>query len=275
MIEKSFEYFQYVTQMDCPIFLRCERPDSTEQAQALQDFLEQQQFCSISYGQFQHYSNAAADHYRVLTIRQASARVARHLGHPEYSEGLQREQIIAQKGHWLYRLVGHGVMVYSRDFADWELGLCRPLGDSASHTIHRIILNRFLAWALAPLGICGFWGVCCDEGVVVMKKTMTLGEACFLDLGNDCLISSKGVKTLDANFCFIRLSSSLREGRRMMSAEQLLSFLSAHCAFFQQQGESRLVRQMIEGLCLNYRGRIYPRAHLLPQDPFTQKIVAV
>lgn len=269
MSEKKYTYFQYVKDMRYPIFIRLDLAEFTPEK--VQEFLEQQQFSKISEQDLAPFPDQHPDHYRILTIKKVHSRVARHMGRLPEADYLGAEKITSRKGYRLYRFQGHGLMVYSFLFHNWELGVHQEFGQTKYQTAHRIILNRFLALALGPLGVCGFWGVCGNEGAVIMKKLPTLGEAIFIDLQNDCILTLEGSRPLGPYFTFIRLDAHLSGGSRRMPAEELLGLLSTHCVFFDYEGLSVPIRQMIHYFSLNYRGQVYPQSHFASQ----QKQVAV
>ena len=256
-------YFQYVKDVQHPIFL-CLNLDEFNQEKT-QKFLEQHQFSKVDEESFSALKEQYPDHYRILTLKKASSRVARHMGPLPRPDDWDSEDIIPQEGYRLYRFQGHALMVYSLLYPEWELGVHGEFGTSQNQTIYRIILNRFLGLAGAPLGICGLWGVYGDSGVVVMDKISSLGEAIFMDLKNDCVLTMEGPRPLGKHFSFIRLDANLRGGPRRMSGEELLSFLSSHCVFLDTKGLGLPIRQMVHNFSLHYQGWIYPPPILLPK----------
>ena len=274
---KKYTYFQYVKNMSYPIFIRVSTADMADlgkgnqpgQENGLEEFLQQLQFSKVSEKEFITVRDQNRDCYRILTIKRAGPRVTQYVGPAQRPDYLGEEKIISQgEGYRLYRFRGHGLMVYSFLCHDWELGVHQEFGGPLHETAYRIILGRFLALALAPLGICGFWGVCVDDAMVVMKRSAALGEAVFIDLAKSCLLVPEGVRPLDPGLSFIRLIDNLRGGsHRVMAAEELLSFLSTHCVFFDYNGLSVPIRQIIYNLSLNYRGNIYPKSRFASNIP--------
>ncbi|MCY4643477.1 MAG: hypothetical protein OXB88_02570 [Bacteriovoracales bacterium] len=266
---EKFSYFQYVREMGYPVFVRIELQEEGAQApfewaQEAKTFLEEQRFDEIEEEEFVRVRDQGPDSYRLLTIKRAGPRVVKHLGVFQSSSPYGAEKIIPREGYRFYRFQGHGVMVYSFSFSEWELGICEDLGTRQYRTIHGIILNRFLALALAPLGICGFWGILTKEGLVIMRRFSSLGEAVFIDLQKNCLLSSEGPKRFNAHFSFIRLGSGERVRKQVMGIEELLGFLSSHCVFFDHGGLNVPVRQMLHTLSIHYRGEIYPKSKFNP-----------
>ena len=264
MLAAKHSYFQYVKDIQHPLFLRLNLDGFNQEK--TQKFLEQHQFSKVNEEIFSALKEQYPSHYRLLTLKKASSRVAKHMGPFPSPSSWNSEDIILKKGYQLYRFQGHALMVYSPFYPEWELGVHGEFGTSQNQTVYRIILNRFLGLAGAPLGICGFWGAYGESGVVVMDKISSLGEAIFIDLKNDCVLTMEGPKPLGRKFGFIRLDASLRGGHRRMSGEELLGFLSSHCVFLDPKGLSLPVRQMVNNFSLHYQGWIYPPSHFTPQE---------
>jgi hypothetical protein len=109
----------------------------------------------------------------------------------------------------------------------WELGLASQLETTEELMGFRIMLNRYLAWALAPQGVIGFWGVVTADGFVAMKQSQSFGEAVFLDVEKRQIFSSTGATALTPGFSILRADKVGPTGRRL-GAEELVSFLGTH-----------------------------------------------
>jgi hypothetical protein len=127
-------------------------------------------------------------------------------------------------------------------------------------------MNRYLSWALAPLGIIGLWGVPVDEGVVVMSQKNAGGEGVFIDINRRVIMGLDGVKPIKGRFQLLRLDSTLKGRSITMSKEELLSFLMAHIIYFDYDGPSIPVRQMVQTLLTLARGIVYPRENYRPRS---------
>lgn len=99
----------------------------------------------------------------------------------------------------------------------------------------RVMLNRYLTWALAPHGIIGFWGVATGDGFVVMKQSQSFGEAVFVDVTKRRTFSSAGAKPFEGIFTILRADKGATPGK-FIGAEELVSFLSTHTTYFSNQG---------------------------------------
>ena len=124
---------------------------------------------------------------------------------------------------------------------------------------YRVILARYLGLALAPFGIIGFWGVSVDKGMIVFNKKESSGEVVFLDLKNSRMIAAGEILTIPQNFKIIRLDNHLKSKHKIMGKEELFSFLSVNCIYFDYGGKNLPVRQLIKTLVQKFKGYIYPK----------------
>ena len=135
----------------------------------------------------------------------------------------------------------------------------------------RSILNRYLSWALVPMGIIGFWGVPVDEGVVILSQDESEGEAVFVDVLNSSVLSLDGQKTVKGPFNILRLDSTLHDRNIGMSREELISFMSQYCTYFDYSGLSYPVRQLIQHLSRVSIGLVYPRESFRPRTDLSMQ----
>ena len=246
------QYFQYVKDEGYGVFICC------EPGVVVKNFLLQNRFSEVLEKDFLAHKDQDPEHCRVLVINRATPRVRKYI--QEASGDFFKERVTSKESCYLYRLQGYGLMVFSHFRTHWPLGVVGDFGDVRYQIAHRIILSRFLGSALASMGVCGFWGTSTEEGMVVMRKERSLGEAIFLDLSRQLIHTSEGVKPLDTGFSFLRLCSNHRENRKMVT-EELLSFLAYHCVFLDSAGFSGSVKQMIYEISLSYQGRLHAPSH--------------
>ena len=247
---EQWAYFQYIKQAGHPIFARI--PHSESSGSGGRGLLEHLGFSPLSPQEFETQTLP----HRLLTITEASPRVTKYLGHYAASDRLQAEHIARHNSYYLYRFQGHGAMVYSPTCANWELGVHPDFGSPGSRSNDCIVVNRFLALALAPWGICGFWGVCTEGQAIIMERFQALGGALFVDPQKSCLLTPQGRESLGSSFAFIR--QALTDGPRKMSPAELLGFLCTHSALLDCQAFLAPANRAMGKLCTNYPGQVRP-----------------
>lgn len=179
---------------------------------------------------------------RMLTLIRASSRVVHQISGPD---SLDRFGVETLRPHgpaevYIYRRIG--MMVYSLANPLWELGLASTLETTEELMGLRIMLNRYLSWALAPHGLIGFWGVSTGDGFVVMRQAQSFGEAVFVDVAKRQHFSSAGVRPFEGNFTILRADKGAVPGKHL-SREELVSFLSTHSTYFSHTGIPQILRK--------------------------------
>ncbi|MBY0412819.1 MAG: hypothetical protein K2Q18_01575, partial [Bdellovibrionales bacterium] len=150
----------------------------------------------------------------------------------------------------------------------WQLGCFSDFGTNKEATIKlaaRTVIHRFLSWALAQHGILGLWGVTVDEGMVLQRVTESKGEAVFIDVVGNKILSLDGIKKLGPRFKVLRLDPTLHGRNIRMSKEELVSFISAHASYLDYAGLSVPVRQMIQELTKMTEGLVHPEESFRPR----------
>ena len=112
---------------------------------------------------------------KILTLSRASTRVTQRVMLPDSLDRFGHESLTYQGETQIYVYRRLGMMVFSTASSMWELGLASQLETTEDLMGLRVVLNRFLAWALAPMGVIGFWGVATTEGLVAMKQNQSFG----------------------------------------------------------------------------------------------------
>ena len=201
----------------------------------------------------------------MLHIGEASPIVAKQIQSTMESDRYGSESIIPKEGYRVYRYKDLALMVYSFTAKEWQLGCYRDFGAPTLIIPSRVILNRFLSWALVSQGIVGFWGVGIDDGIVAQRPADSKGEAVFVDVVGFRLLTIDGVKKLRSHFKILRLDPTLKGKNVRMSNEELLSFLSTHCAYLDSAGLSVPVRQLIQALSKMSDGLLHPQESFRPR----------
>jgi hypothetical protein len=263
----SKTYYQYQKDLNLPIYIALELQSFDS---GLGDFLASMQFTKLSEKEeasallVMKKNNAS----RCLNFFEATPGVSRQIQATCESDRYGQESIIPKPGYNVYRYKEIGLMVYSFGVKVWEFGCYNDFGSSkevSKKLAARTVINRFLSWSLAQHGILGLWGVTVDDGMVLQRVSESKGEAVFVDVVGNKIISIDGVKKLGPKFKVLRLDPTLRGRNIKMSSEELLSFLSAHCSYMDYSGLSVPVRQMIQTLAKMTDGLIHPEESFRPK----------
>jgi hypothetical protein len=257
-------YFQYQKDLNLPIYLSA---DLGVFESSFGEFLSKMKFHKLT-----DKEEATAldeikknNHARILHITEASPLVAKQIQSTMESDRYGAESIIPKDGYRVYRHKDVGLMVYSFGAKEWQLGCYKDFGASQFSYAGRMVLNRFLSWALVPHGLVGFWGVSVDDGMVAQRPIDSRGEVVFIDVVGLRMISFEGVKKLRPHFKILRLDPTLKGRNIKMTSEELLSFLSAHCSYMDTSGLSVPVRQMIQALSKMTEGLLHPQESFRPR----------
>ncbi len=262
--EQKITYFQYFKEIGLPIFVKANLSDFPNH---LLPFLLEQKFSELSDSEVESLekNNGPSFKGRILTFCLASQTVSKHIERVSVTDKYGLESLVPKGGYKVYRYLGMGMMVYSLGAREWELGCYEDFGERENLIAYKSILNRFLSWSLANLGIVGFWGVPVDEGMVVLSQAQSLGEVVFVDVPNHKLLTVDGVRHFKNKFSILRLSRTLKKKNIEMRNEELLSFLFQYCSYFDYQGPPLITRQTIQALSKKAIGLIHPSENFKPR----------
>lgn len=257
-------YFQYQKELNLPIYVTA---DISQFEPSFVDFLIKLKFMKLTdkeenEAESQIKKNPLA---RILHISEASPLVAKQIQSTMESDRYGAESIIPKNGYRVYRYKDLGLMVYSFNAREWQLGCYKDFGAAGAVVQARMMINRFLTWAFVPHGILGLWGVTVDDGMVAQRPGDSRGEAVFIDVVGQRMISFDGVKKLRPHFKILRLDPTLKGRNVKMSNEELLTFLSAHCSYLDPAGLSVPVRQMVQSLSKMTEGLYHPQESFRPR----------
>ena len=260
-------YYQYQKDTNLPIFIAF---DTQSFENGLGDFLESMKFSKVldkdipEIMQILKKNNAS----RCLHITEATPIVSRQIESTLESDHYGKESVIPKSGYQVYRYKQVGLMVYSFGAKVWEFGCYNDFGaskDPGQKLAARTVIHRYLSWTLAHHGILGLWGVTIDEGMVLQRALESKGEAVFIDVMGNKILSIDGIKKLGPKFKVLRLDPTLHGRNIRMSSEELISFMSAHCSYLDYRGLSVPVRQMIQTLARMTEGLIHPEESFRPR----------
>lgn len=263
-IVSKFTYFQYLKDTALPIYLKIEQGNELVK---LANMVSTYGFYSLSESETLEAEKVLATQFeaRVLTITQASSGVERQVRQVAESDRFGPESLTPRKGYKVYRYKNVALMVYSIAAKEWTMGAVKEFANEANKDAWRMIFNRYLSWALAPLGYVGFFGVPVEEGCLVLKARESLGECVFIDVMKAKVLSLEGERVLGPKFNFIRLGTTLKGHAVKMTREDLFSYLCLSTSYFDYDGLPVPVRQMIQVLARTVGGVIESRETFSPR----------
>ncbi len=258
-------YFQFAKELDLPIYIKV---DFGTFDKKLATLLKELRFEELPKEKHQTILDNLRKkaHSRLLILEEATPIVARQIDSALETDRYGSEGITPKEGYRVYRFKGQALLVYSFSSLVWQLGCFADFGAEGKDCSEaRTVINRFLSWALSPLGIVGFWAMPVEEGMVVFRNAESKGEAVFIDVMNQTLITQDGIKKIKGRFNILKLDSTLRGRNIRMSSEELMGFLTSHSSFFDYSGLSMAVRQMIHELSKQAQGLVHPRENFKPR----------
>ena len=185
---------------------------------------------------------------RLLTLEEASPIAAKRIDFMGELGKYGEESVVPGYGYRVYRYRGVAMMPYSYQFSRWGLGCFGDFGSEKRIVAGRIVINRFLGYALAPLGIVGLWGKPLENGIALARQNRSFGKAVFVDVKNESLLSSDGFCRMNSRFKVFRHSSRYLNRDVRMGAEELVSCLFAHLTYFDCEGPVMPVRRAVQAL---------------------------
>jgi hypothetical protein len=244
-------YYQFQKKLGYPVFVRIEEQKMETRIQELLssmgfEKLKPEELKGISFDKNQT---------KVLKISEANLRVCKQIDQSHALDNYGPENLTMLGNYDVYRYRNVGMMIFGDGNYFWELGL-KPFEGKSNEV--KVMITRFLSWALAPMGIIGFWGVPVDEGAVVMKPKEAKFESFFLDVKKGKMVSLDGVKEIEAGFQILRLDTTLRNTSRRMTKEELLSFLSTNTCYFSYHGIALSMKESLFDLISMVEGHTYP-----------------
>lgn len=257
-------YYQYQKDLNLPVYLSV---DLSSFENSFSDFLTKMKFHKLGD---KEEASALEDlkknnQARILHISEASPIVAKQIQSMMESDRYGAESIIPKDGYRVYRYKDTSLMIYSFGAKEWQLGCYKDFGSNQFQFESRMVINRFLSWALVPHGIIGLWGVTVDDGMVAQRPIDSKGEVVFIDVVGLRMIAIDGIKKLRPHFKILRLDPTLKGRNVKMTSEQLLSFLSAYCSYLDSSGLSVPARQMIQALSKMTEGLLHPEESFRPR----------
>ena len=256
--EKTFSYYQFQKSLNYEVYLRFE---DFEFENLFTEVLELMGFHKVERDKIKDKSFNPYK-TKILKVVKASPRVSRQISQSSYEyDGFGAESLSQMGAYDVYKYKGIGMMVIGDGTLFWELGIKK----TDDQTALRTLLTRFVSFALAPLGIVGFWGVSIDEGFVVMSPEASNYEAIYVDVKKNIMITYDGIKDLSTDLQILRLDSTLRNEVKKMNREQLLSFLTMNTSHLSYTGTIPAISETILELTQIADGFIYPEKNFKPR----------
>ena len=254
--------FQYHADMKFPIYVRL----SSDLGRDFANLLFQMKFYELPHNEREEFEKKEHEKStKILSVTEASAPVAKQINNMHEGDRFGQESIISREGYKVYRYKSLALVVFSFKSTQWKMGCVKNFGSESHKQASKIVLCRFLSWALAHHGLVGFWGVPVEEGMVVLRPIESQGEAVFVDVRNHQVLTFDGLTSLSGQFQVLRLDPTVKNKKVSMSSEQLLSFLSVSSTYLDSTGLSVPIRQLIQTFSKNVEGAIYPKEQFLPR----------
>lgn len=260
-MEENKKVFQFAKKMDYPIYV-----ELNPNVIGVESFLLENNFSLLLGDELKKYENSSKSDIksRILQIEKATPTVTRQIAISTESDRFGAESISPRSDYKVYRYKNLALMVYSLPVCRWQLGVTDHFASTTTDPDSRVVINRFVSWALSRVGVVGFWGVPVDEGFVVMPYRESLGEAVFVDWNRQKLLTIEGEKELSSSM-IMRLDHSLVGRSIGMKCEELFSFLSMHCTYFDYSGHTPQVRQVLQTMSKTMVGVIHPKDNYKPR----------
>lgn len=261
----TVSYFQYFREHGLPVFVKVNLSDFDP---SLYSFLVRHRFTELKGVEVAQAEQEINKHQsaRVLSLELAGLVTTRQIEAPTDSDRFGAESVVPRDGFKVYRYRDQALLMYAFSVKEWRMGVFHNFADKPNLLKANIVINRFLSLALTPLGYLGVWSVPVEEGIVVMRPNEGKGEAVFVDVLKRKVLSIDGIKSIKSRFQVMRLDPMLSNRNIRMSHEELLSFLTVHTTYFDYQGPSVPVRQLLQSFSRLCDGIIHPKESFKPRS---------
>lgn len=242
-MEAKWSYFQYRKPQDYPVYLRVEPVEGHSKLLHL--------FQEMGFGQIPEKDakkiSLQKPHTRMLTVQGAGARVQQQLNGSNLLDQFGHESLSLQGQTPVYTYRRVGVMALPSSSTLWDLAINNEMLQTEQMVGLRVVLTRFLAFALAELGVISYWGTVKDGTIIVMKQGDSFGEAVFIDEFLKMIFWNGGEMKLGTNLKFLRKDKGHAVASKM-SREELISFLSVNSCLLSFTGISGAMKRAIYAL---------------------------
>lgn len=186
-------------------------------------------------------------HTKILTIQEASSRLQQQIHGSDILDKYGPESLSLQLGMPVYTYRKVGVMGLPAGKTLWDLALNHDLSHTDQMVGLRVILVRYLAQAMADLGLICYWGTVKDDTVIIMKQLHSFGEAVIIDLNKKVIFSNGGEIRLGSSLKIIRKDKETPHST-YMSREDLIGFMSVSTCLLSFNGITPSMKKAIYDL---------------------------
>ena len=247
MDDKNLTYFQYQRNLRLPIYIRLNLEHFDPHLPVL---LKEMHFEALGEEEAREVVDRVERKVggRLLTLEEASPIAAKRIDFMGELGKYGEESVVPGYGYRVYRYRGVAMMPYSYESPKWGLGCFKDFGSEKKIISSRIVINRFLSYALAPIGIVGLWGDFLGEGIALLNQDRSSGKAVFIDVKNKSVLLADGFSRMGARFKVFRLGSRYLNRDVQMVSEELVSCLFSHLTYFDYGGPMISIRQSVQAL---------------------------
>lgn len=259
MTDSNFTYFQYKKEDNYQVFLRFEDAEFEE---ILTSVISKLGFSKLEREEVKNIKYIA-NKTKILQVGRASTILSRKIDEAEFSQSSYGFETLTNMGTYeVYKFRHIGMMILSQNKHVWELGIKETSNIEALYAI----FGRYLSYALASEEVVGFWGISVDNGLVVMTPEKSSYEFVLIDTKKSLIHNFDKTKKMNPNFEIIRLNDAMLSGHKMMSREELFSYLSANTTYLSYMGFEIGIRDAVSKLAKNSLGCVLPESDFQPSQ---------
>jgi hypothetical protein len=242
-MEQRWNYYQYRKLHQYPTFVRVNADDVNPKFQHL---LGEMGFTLLTDVEVKKIS-LQKSHSRILTVQVAGPRVQAQISGSDLLDKYGMESLSYLNGLpvYTYRRVGLLAMPLNRNL--WDFAVSCDITQTDQMVGLRVVLARFLASALADMGVLCYWGTVKDGAVVLMKQAQSFGESVLIDFERRTIFSQGGEMRIGNNLKVIRRDSEARTSSHI-SREELISYLSVSSCLLSFTGITPAMKRSIYSL---------------------------
>jgi hypothetical protein len=255
----KWKYYQYRKTQDYPVYLRVV-PD--EGHTKLEHLFNELGFSEVPEKDSKKIS-LQRSLTRILTIQGAGARLQQQINGSSILDKFGHESLSLQGTTPVYTYRRVGVMGLPLQRTLWDLAINNDNLQTDQMVGLRVMLTRYLAFALSEQGLISYWGTVKDETIIVMKQGDSFGEAVFVDEARGMVFWNGGEMRLPTHLKFLRKDKDHRAAGKM-SREELISFLSVSTCLLSFTGISTTMKRAIYALSSRSTG-----SYATPEAPAT------
>ncbi len=242
-MEQRWNYYQYRKLHQYPIFVRVNADDVNPKFQHL---LGEMGFSLLTDVEVKKI-NLQKAHSRILTVQSAGPRIQAQISGSDLLDKYGMESLSYMNGLpvYTYRKVGLLAMPLTRNL--WDLAVSSDITHTDQMIGLRVVLARFLASALADMGVLCYWGTVKDGAVILMKQSQSFGESVLIDFERRTIFSQGGEMRIGNNLKVIRRDTESRTSSHI-SREELISYLSVSSCLLSFTGITPSMKRSIYSL---------------------------